>query len=136
MWVIDSSIFMALVLPDEKNALADRFFDSLGRRDRLWVPSLWWYEVANVLTIAQRRNRISEAEAMHVLERIDGLPLDTDGSIGTESAERQWRIARQHGLSAYDAAYLELAERRSAGLASLDEKLRDAARRAGLSVAA
>lgn len=133
-WVIDSSIFLAQAFPDERTGLADRFFDRLGRNERLWVPALWWYEVANALTTAQRRSRISEADATQLLERLGSLPLETDGHLGREAAERLWRLARQHGLSAYDAAYLELAERRNAGLASLDDRLLAAARSAGLRV--
>ena len=96
------------------------------------MPSLWWYEIANALLTAERRKRLSEAGGLRLLELYRSLPLNTDAA---ESAELLWRyrtLGREYGLSAYDAAYLELAARRQLGLATADKTLLLAARKAGV----
>ena len=131
-WVLDSSFALAWALPDEASASANRFLRGLPREAELWVPSLWWYEIANALVTAERRGRVSEADALRILELYRGLPLETDSAGGPEALWRFRSLAREHDLSAYDAAYLELAGRRHLTLASLDSKLRRAAARAGV----
>ncbi|MEK7858860.1 MAG: type II toxin-antitoxin system VapC family toxin [Elusimicrobiota bacterium] len=133
-WVLDSSMALAWALPDEKSAEAERFMAQAAQDSRaaLWVPALWWYEIANALTSARRRKRLSEADAARLIELYGQLPLQTDASLGGEAMWRHQALAVEHGLSAYDAAYLELAQRTGAGLASLDERLSAAARQAGL----
>lgn len=133
-WVLDSSMALAWALPDEASAEAEKFMDHASRDSTiaLLVPALWWYEIANALTCARRRKRLTEADAARLIELYGRLPLQTDASLGGESAWRQHALAVEHGLSAYDAAYLELAHRSGAGLASFDERLRAAARKTGL----
>ncbi|MBI4677448.1 MAG: type II toxin-antitoxin system VapC family toxin [Elusimicrobia bacterium] len=133
-WVLDSSLALALGLPDESSGRAERFLDGLPAEEELWVPALWWYEVANAIVAAQRRKRLAEAEASRLMELYRGLPLETDGTWGPEAAWRFRNLAQEHGLSAYDAVYLELAERRGLGLASMDRRLVQSARRAGIKV--
>lgn len=126
---------LAWALPDEKSAAAEKFMEQVSKDSTIamLVPALWWYEIANALTSARRRQRLSEADAVRLVELYGQLPLQTDASLGSESAWRHHALAIEHGLSAYDAAYLELAQRSGAGLASLDERLCAAARKAGLS---
>lgn len=135
-WVLDSSLALAWGLPDESSPRAERFLESLPPDAKLWVPSLWWYEVSNALLVAQRRKRLSEAEGARLIELCRRLPLETDTASGPETLWRFKTIAFEHGLSAYDAAYLELAERRELSLASLDSALVRAARKAGVPVTA
>ena len=131
-WVIDSSFALAWGLPDEDSPIADRFLNELSPKTALWVPSLWWYEIANGLLAAERRGRLHEAEGLRLLELYRGLPLETDAAGGPEALWRFRTLGREHGLSAYDAAYLELAARRQLSLASLDKALIQAARKAGV----
>ena len=84
------------------------------------VPPLWWYEVANVLTVAHRRGRLTVAQCESAMNQFHVLPVQTDIGLGNTTFFRNQQLAAAHGLSVYDAAYLELALRRSLGLASLD----------------
>jgi predicted nucleic acid-binding protein len=123
---------LAWALPDEDSPSAQRFFRGLSAADRLLVPALWWSDVSNALLAAQRRRRLPEAEALRALELFGKLPVETDGASGLEAAWRWFALGREHGLSVYDACYLELAQRTGAGLASLDKTLTAAARKAGV----
>jgi predicted nucleic acid-binding protein len=125
-WVLDSSVALALSLPDEKSEEVDVFFNGLGGEDRFWVPALWWYEIANALISAQRRKRLAEADRNRLPELFRMLPIQTDTAPDAEAMYRFQSMAIEHGLSASDAAYLELAQRRGIGLATLDQRLRSA----------
>ena len=131
-WVVDSSFALAWALPDEASDRVGRFFSELAPKTVLWIPSLWWYEIANGLLMAERRGRLLEADGLRILELYHGLPVETDTAGGPEALWRFRTLAREHGLSAYDAAYLELAARRQLSLASLDRALGQAARKAGI----
>ncbi len=132
-WVMDCSIAAALGLPDELSDTAEAFFPILSRDD-VWVPSLWWHEIGNVLIAARGRERITDNDASALMQLYGALPLHTDTAYGPSLMERVHRLATCHGLSAYDAAYLELAERRQAGLATLDAGLRKAASDCGVPI--
>lgn len=130
-WVLDASFALALGLPDESSERVERFMGRLAPGTPLWVPALWGYEIANSLLIAERRGRIREAEASRALGIILELPLEVDA---VSSAEALWRwrmLGQEHGLTAYDAAYLELAMRRQLPLATFDQALLKAAKAAG-----
>jgi predicted nucleic acid-binding protein len=131
-WVIDSSFALAWVLPLESSAETERFLKKIGPETPLWVPALWWYEIANALLTAERRGRISESDSLGALELYRSMRLSTDSAGGPETLWRFRSLGREHGLSAYDAAYLELAARRQLPLASFDKALVQAARKAGV----
>jgi predicted nucleic acid-binding protein len=133
-WVLDSSMALALALPDESSEQADRFFGRLTNETVLWVPALWWYEVANAMISAERRKRLTEGDRVRLIELYRMLPLRTDTALDPEAMYRFHTLAKGQGLSAYDAAYLELAQRRGLGLATLDQSLQTAASRAGVKV--
>lgn len=133
-WVLDSSLALAWALPDENSARAERFLAQVAPSDTLWVPPLWWYEISNALLMAQRRQRLAESNSIRVMELYGLLPIRTDMELSLDAATRFQVLAREHSLSAYDAAYLELAHRKRAGLATLDRRLSNAARRARLRV--
>ena len=128
-WVIDSSLALAWTLPDERSPSADKFWKQLTSGAELWSPSLWWYEIANALVVAKRRKRISEPDALRAAGLFQKLPIKT---VELSDLERCMWLASEGGISAYDAAYLELAIRLGAGLATLDKKLAAAAKRAGV----
>lgn len=133
-WVLDCSVALAWALPDESSAKADDFLESLEPDDKLWVPALWWYELSNALVAAQRRQRLTEAERLQLTELYELLPIHTDSHLNPDAAWRLQAIAKAEGLSAYDAAYLELAQRKGIGLATLDKRLGAAARKTGVHV--
>jgi predicted nucleic acid-binding protein len=131
--VIDASFALALVLPDETSPAADIMAELLLHEEPV-APSIWVMEVANALLAAGRRGRLRQndegqvAQALRMLAvRVD--PVDLDAAMANILP-----IARKHGLSAYDAAYLELALRTSSRLATLDRQLRKAAIAEGLGV--
>jgi predicted nucleic acid-binding protein len=134
-WVVDSSIALAWALPDETSKEADRFLGRISARSVLWVPALWWYEMANALLMAQRRKRLGEAEKIRLIELYGRLPIQTDMALDSDIVWRFHTLATEYNLSAYDAAYLELAQRRGLGLATVDRPLRVAAQRAGVKLA-
>jgi len=134
-WVLDSSIALALALPDEISEHADHFFSRMTSGSVLWVPALWWYEMANALIGAQRRKRLTERDRMRLIELYRMLPIRTDTALDSDAMYRFHTLAMEHELSAYDAAYLGLAQRKGLGLATLDQRLHSAALRAGVKVA-
>lgn len=131
-WVVDSSIALAWALPDESSKEADRFLSRISMKNLLWVPALWWYEMANALLMAQRRKRLGEAEKIRLMELYGRLPIRTDVALDSDIVWRLHTLAMEYNLSAYDAAYLELAQRRGLGLATVDRSLRLAAQKAGV----
>ncbi len=130
--VLDSSVALAWALPDEASSRADRFLGSASRESVFWVPALWWYEVANALLVAQRRRRLSEAGRVRVVELYGLLPIQTDSALDMNTMWRFHVLAGEYELSAYDAAYLELAQRRGLRIVTFDQRLMRAARRAGV----
>ena len=133
-WVLDSSLALAWALPDETSQQADRFLARVSRESVLWVPALWWYEIANALTMARRRRRVAEGDALRLGELYGTLPIETDVQLDRDAVWRLRTLAEEYALSAYDAAYVELAQRRRLGLATLDRRLIAAARKAGIRV--
>lgn len=129
MFVIDTSVTMAWCFEDEATAATDSVLDRL-RDDEAAVPSIWPLEVANVLLVAERKRRLTEAQASRFLELLEQLPITVD-EVPTDVAEIV-AAGRRHELSAYGGSYLVLAEHLGAPLATLDQRLADAARRAGV----
>ena len=127
-WVIDASVTMPWFFPDETTPFTDDLLDSLGRQ-ALWAPALWVLECTNVLQSAHRRRRIGADRRAEIASELSALPVHIDHEpIAFIALDR---LAASHGLSAYDAAYLELALRRSLTLVSLDDRLVTAARAIG-----
>ena len=99
-----------------------------------WVPGLWQLEVANALLVGERRGLI-EPEASDLFRaRLASLPISCDDDTAQERQSRLVVLARCHGLSSYDATYLELAQRLGARLASFDRRLNQAATAAGVAL--
>jgi len=130
-WIMDCSIAAALGLPDESSAVADAFLLQMSNNET-WVPSLWWHEIGNVLASAKRRGRISDNDVSGLIILYGGLPVRTDNAAGSNFMSRIHRLSITCELSAYGAAYLELAERKQAGLVTLDKKLLHAAEQCGV----
>jgi len=95
------------------------------------VPPIWHLEIANALLVGERRRVVTEAQVFDYLNRLSRLPIITDDAPPHSRRDAVHGLAREHDLSAYDAAYLELALRMDAALATFDRKLAEVARRAG-----
>lgn len=128
-FVVDASVTMAWCFEDEATPETERLLDRLAT-DSALVPPIWEYEVANVLLVAERRRRITESTAERFLRLLRQLPIEVDPGLG--GMPHVVALGRLHGLSAYDAAYLLLAEEQGLPLATRDAKLRAAARAAGV----
>lgn len=126
--VLDSSVLVASVLPDETGSdlahLAEQYAD-------LTAPALLWVEVRNVFLSAERRGRIAPEDVDAALEHIEAASISLDQAPRSAAL---LRLARRHQLSAYDTLYLELALRTSANLATLDARLAAAAEAEGVRV--
>lgn len=131
--VLDSAAALAWVLPGEGGAGADAALDLVTEKGAL-VPALWRLEVANVLLMAERRKRITYEQRVRALAGLEQLPIASD----PETVARAWAgtidLAAAHGLTVYDAAYLELALRTGLPLATLDRALIQAAAGVGVTV--
>lgn len=129
MFVIDASMAAAWLLPEEFSDAAEEVMATINAP--CLVPSLFFFEIRNILAMSERRGRIAAGGALVNMERVRRLPLD-DAGIGADSYVLL--LSANHGLSAYDAAYLALALNRSTPLATLDRKLAAAARKEGVAV--
>lgn len=134
--VIDASMALAWVFERQQpsdSERANRLLEACGV-DPWWVSGLWHLEVVNALLVAERRQVISEAQSDLFLTRLSSLPIDTDAHPPQECQPRVVALARSHGLSSYDASYLELAHRLGASLASFDRQLNQAATELGIAL--
>jgi predicted nucleic acid-binding protein len=132
--VLDASVAVAWCFDEEATTTTETALDLLYAGAELVVPPLWPFEVANALLSAERRKRISVAELTALIDRISSFPISIEPIDSTLAFGPVLARARQHGLTAYDAAYLELALRRTLPLATLDNELRDAARLVGITL--
>jgi len=131
--VLDCSVAMAWCFEDECDGYAEAVLDALASREAL-VPSIWPFEVTNVILVAERRRRLSEAEGARFIELLNGLPIIVEEPTPDRTFGAVLACGRQFGLSSYDAAYLELAMRAGAELATRDKALRAACRKSGVTV--
>lgn len=133
MIVVDCSVVLAWYFqePNTPAALAIlRQIDAEGFR----VPPLWWHEVENGLVMGERRGRKSPAESAAFSNLVRALPVVTDDAPRHRLSDAVVDLARRTGLTAYDAAYLELALRTGSTLASFDASLGRAAASLGVTV--
>lgn len=132
-FVLDCSVTMAWVFPDEASVSTDRLRESLVE-DSAFVPALWPVETGNVLLVAARRGRIAKDDWREIRESLQALPINID----PVSTDRVWGavldLADTYRISAYDAMYLELALRLRLPLATLDRELAAAAQASGIEV--
>jgi predicted nucleic acid-binding protein len=130
-FVLDCSVALAWCFPDEKTKESQRILRSLKKGTAV-VPSLWFLEVSNALLVAERRGRITAEVTAQALKVLGKLPIEVDDHSGFPLSAELLAIAREYGLSAYDAAYLELARRLSLPLVTLDKRLQGAVKDADL----
>ena len=130
LFVLDASVAAAWLLGEETGSRAEMALLRL-EVDEALVPDLWNLELRNCLLVAMRRGRIAADGPMQLLNTLRHLPIRTDSEPGLDIA---FVLAERHGLSFYDAIYLELAKRNTAPIATLDRGLARAAAAEGLSL--
>jgi predicted nucleic acid-binding protein len=130
-FVLDCSATLPWVFASEKTKATDALLDVLSAGGKAWVPALWHLELGNVLLGARRQARIDQAGIEKFLSALAVYDIEVDGETLTVAWSKTLGLAESFDLTVYDAAYLELALRRGLPLASLDEPLRRAMRRAG-----
>ncbi len=134
--VVDASYAGAWVLPDEISGEAETILkQAIDGKIALAAPDLWHYEMCNLLVMACRRGRIREDQIQEGTSLLAALPLEFYDHHEALSRRRIVIFATRYGLSAYDAAYLELADRLQCPLLTADGKLRAAAVQSGLQAA-
>lgn len=122
---------MSWFLQDERTTFSDAVLAGLGKEE-YWVPLVWRLEFANALLAAERKRRIDRQTRLQALDFAMGLGLRVDAApLDMRSISA---LAERHGLSTYDASYLELALRQGCALVTLDRALADAASAAGIAV--
>jgi predicted nucleic acid-binding protein len=127
-FVLDASIAVCWVFEDEDHSLATLALERI-RGDEARVPSLWWFEVRNTLIINESRGRLTETDTAAFLRGLSRLRVRIDHSPEEGTV---LTLARKHRLTVYDASYLELAQRETLPLATLDADLLRAALAEGL----
>jgi predicted nucleic acid-binding protein len=132
--VVDASIALAWALPDESSAYADAVL-TVVEREGLRVPELWAREVANGLVVAHLRKRIASADENLFLTALSHLSIDVEETASVMTVIRDGTAAAiRYGLTAYDAAYVDLASREGLTLATLDAQMRKAAAQFGIPI--
>jgi len=126
-FVIDNSIVMSWCFEDEGSPYVDSVLDSLKKLSAL-TPAIWPLEVGNVLLVAERKNRLSEADSARFLALIGELPIVTEQETPERMMKEILALARNNNLSTYDASYLDLAMRKGIPIATLDKNLLQAAK--------
>lgn len=123
-FVLDVSSSLPLVYDDEVGPDTVRIEQAFAEGQVAYVPTLWRYELSNGLRQAERRGRIAPDHAIAMLDVLGDLPIE---EVDTSTAYSLLGASRIHGLTAYDTAYLLLAQRLALPLATRDERLRAAA---------
>ena len=132
-FVLDNSVTMAWFFEDEKTPYTENVGYTIARRGA-YVPSLWYLEVTNSLLNGMRQKRCHGGAVIRFMDDLRSFPIITDNQTDTRAFNLIFTLAREYNLTAYDASYLELAMRRGLPLATLDEKLKNAAKEAGVKV--
>jgi predicted nucleic acid-binding protein len=133
-FVLDNSVTMRWFFGDGKAqelAYAGKVLDAM-KRASAHVPVTWGLEAANVMARAEAKGLVTEARSGAFIEMLGGVDIEVDTATFAHALSDTLQLARRYNLSAYDASYLELALRLGVPLATLDENLQKAARKAGV----
>ena len=129
-FVLDASIALTWCFADENSALAQKVADMFARGDTALAPSFWPHEVLNALLVGEKRKRISRELVRSFLDDLATLPIMLEQFPAGIVFDRIQHLSREHGLTAYDAAYLDLSLNSGLPLATLDEELVRASKKA------
>jgi predicted nucleic acid-binding protein len=133
-FVLDNSIAMRWLLNDREPSTQDyarKVLDLLIEGATALVPNLWALEAANVIVRALKKAAVTQADASQFIALLGELDIQLDAQTHDHALGDTLSLAKQYGLSSYDAAYLELALRKGIPLATIDKELGDAANKAG-----
>jgi predicted nucleic acid-binding protein len=132
-FVVDCSIAMTWLFNDEATPVTAALLERLVAETAL-VPAWWFIEIANVIAMAERKGRISAAQSSAFIADLNLLDVERDDHGPSRAFDHLLPLCRKHRLTSYDALYLDLALRRQLPLATLDDDLRTAAKKAGVSL--
>ena len=130
-FVLDCSIAMTWLFRDESTSKTAELLNRLGSESVI-VPGWWFIEVTNVIALAERKGRITPAQSNSFISDLDTLDIQRDDEGSARAFAQLLPLCRTHRLTSYDALYLDLAIRRHLPLATLDEPLRQAAKKVGV----
>jgi predicted nucleic acid-binding protein len=133
MFVIDASTALATLLGQPEAMLSDPLIVRMAVEPAL-VPAHWGLEISNVLLRELRRGHLDEGQASALAQEAAAWPVSVDDQTAVLALSRVHDLARERGLTAYDAAYLELCLRRGASLATFDRQLASAADALGVAL--
>ena len=131
-FIVDASVGFAWIYEGQATPETDELLNQVAAGATVVVPALWFLEMANVLLVAQRRHRLTAIQRKAALEKLTAMQFTMDEEGTRHAFGITSELAEKHGLTIYDATYLELALRRSLPLASRDEAVKTAARRCGV----
>jgi len=134
-FVVDNSVVMSWCFKDETNNYADIVLSRFNEATAV-VPSIWPLEVVNVLLVAERQKRLSESDSIRFITLLSQLPIVVEYERPDMMMKELLALARANNLSSYDASYLDLAMRKGFPIATLDNKLIEAARRIDIPILA
>jgi len=128
--VIDASVTLSWVFTDEHSGVSDALLAQITERGAI-VPQLWRLEIASALQNGLKRKRIVTSYRDFTIQKLLSLPIETDPDTNDHAWTTTLHLAALHGITVYDASYLELALRRGLPLATRDQQLAIAAASAG-----
>ena len=131
--VIDASVALAWCFPDETSDYADSVLLAVENQAVI-VPAIWAVEITNALLVGERRKRIRQPEVRRFIDLMEGLRIVEDGQPFVDTVSNVLPLAREYELSAYDAAYLDVAVRHQIPIATLDGALQKACTTAGVKI--
>lgn len=134
-FVLDASLALAWCFEDEASPISEALLDRT-RAEGGHAPAIWPVEVANALLVGERRGRLKPAATLRFIGLIEGLPITVDAAAPARAWRTAAEIARAHNLSVYDASYIDLAARLVLPLATVDARMREAARQYGIHLVA
>ncbi len=131
--VVDASVALAWCFPDEASEYADAVLVALEGRSVI-VQAVWALEITNAVLVAERRKRMKQQDVRRFVELLGGLTIIEHSQTVADTVSHVLLLAREYNLSAYDAAYLDVAVQQGAPLATQDSALQKAGRSAGLRI--
>jgi predicted nucleic acid-binding protein len=131
-FVVDASVVLTWCFPDENSPLAQRVAQMFKHGDSAIAPSFWPHEVLNALLVGEKRKRISSPLVRAFLADLAALPIVLQPLHAEAVFDEIQTLSREHGLTTYDAAYLDLAKTNGLPLATLDRDVIRACRKASV----
>ena len=133
-FILDASIVLTWCFPDGEAQKAENISERIAMGDKPTVPAFWRHEVLNALLVGEKRKRLTNELIQAFIEDLERLPTEIDTPAAETVFHSTQDLCRRHGLTAYDAAYLELAMRNRVALATADGALERAARAEGIEI--